>query len=64
MTNEEEEGGAIALNRGVDIPFAAAEVNDLIQFGLYLRAGHAEDGAVHEDILPSRHLAMKAGAHL
>ena len=54
----------IALNRRVDIAFAAAEVDDLIQFGLDLAAGHAEDGAVHEDILPTRHLAMETRAHL
>ena len=53
---------AIALNRGVDIPFAAAEVNDLIELGLDLCAAHAQDSSVHEDILPTGHLAMEAGA--
>ena len=53
---------AITLDRRVDIPFAAAEVDDLIQFALYLCAGHAEDGAVHEDIFPTRHLTMEACA--
>ena len=53
---------AIALNRGVDIPFAAGEIDDLIEFGLDLCAAHAQDSSVHEDILPSRHLAMEAGA--
>ena len=63
MTNEEEEVGAIALNRGVDIAFTAAEVNDLIQFALYLCAAHAQDCSVHEDILSSRHLTMETRAN-
>ena len=54
----------ITLDWGIDISLAAAEVDDLIQFGLDLAAGHAEDGAVHEDILPPGHLAMEAGADL
>ena len=53
---------AIALNRGVDISLTTGEVNDLIQLGLDLCAAHAQDSSVHEDILPSRHLAMEAGA--
>ena len=52
----------LTLHRGVDIPFAAAEVNDLIELGLDLGAAHAQDSSVHEDILPSRHLAMEACA--
>ena len=52
----------IALNRGVDIPFAAAEVNDLIELGLDLGAAHAEDSAVHEDILATGHFLMKTRA--
>ena len=54
--------GGITLNRGVDIPFAAAEVNDLVQLGLDLCTAHAQDSSVHEDILPSRHLAMETCA--
>ena len=54
--------GGITLDRGIDIAFTTGEIDDLIQFGLDLIAGHAEDSAVHEDILPTGHLAMEAGA--
>ena len=56
--------GGITFDRGVDIAFTTGEIDDLVQFGLDLITGHAEDGAVHEDILPTRHLAMEAGADL
>ena len=56
--------GGITLHRGVDIPFAAGEIDDLIELGLDLITRHAEDSAVHEDILPPGHLAMEAGADL
>ena len=55
--------GGVTFDRGVNIPFAAAEVNDLIELGLDLGAAHAQDGAVHEDILTPRHLAMEACAN-
>lgn len=50
----------ITFHRGVDIAFATGEVDNLIQFGLDLAFGHAQDGAIHEDILPARHLRVKA----
>ena len=52
----------ITFDRGIDISLAAGEIDDLIQFGLDLITRHAEDGAVHEDILTAGHLAMEAGA--
>ena len=55
--------GTITLHRGVDIAFTAGEIDDLVQLGLDLITRHAEDSAVHEDILPTRHLAMEAGAN-
>ena len=55
---------AVTLHRRVDIPFTTAEIDDLVQLALYLRAGHAQDSAVHEDILPSRHLAMETRPQL
>ena len=39
-----------------------AEIDDLIQLALDLIATHAQDSAVHEDSLPSRHLAMEPRA--
>ena len=54
--------GGITFDRGVNIAFTAGEINDLVQLGLDLITGHAEDGAVHEDILTSGHLAMEACA--
>ena len=54
--------GGITLHGGVDIAFTTGEIDDLIQFGLDLITRHAEDGAVHEDILPTGHLAVETGA--
>ena len=54
--------GRVAFDRGVYIAFAAGEIDDLVQFGLDLITGHTEDGAVHEDVLPTRHLTVKTGS--
>ena len=55
---------AITFHRGVDISLTAGEIDDLVQLGLYLVPAHAEDGAVHEDILPTRHLPVESCADL
>jgi len=56
--------GGITLHWGVDIALTTGEIDDLVQLGLDLITRHAEDGAVHEDVLATRHLAMEAGADL
>ena len=56
--------GGVTLHRSVDIAFTAGEIDDLVQLGLDLITGHAEDGAVHEDILTAGHLAMETCADL
>ena len=55
--------GGVTFDRGVDITFTAGEIDDLVQLGLDLITRHAEDSAVHEDILPAGHLAMEACAN-
>ena len=55
--------GGVTFDRGVNISLAAGEIDDLVQLGLDLITRHAEDSAVHEDILPPRHLAMEACAN-
>lgn len=54
----------IALNRGVQVTLAAREIDDLIELSGDLLFGHAQNGAVHEDILPTRHLLVETRADL
>ena len=54
----------ITLHGGVDISFAATEVDYLVKFLGNLSFGHSEDGTVHIDVFPARHLGMEAGADL
>ena len=54
----------IALDRGVDELAALGELNDVLHLGVDLLLGHAEDCAVHVDILAPGQLAVKAGADL
>ena len=54
----------VALHRGVDITFAAAEVDDFVQLLADFMFRHAQDGAVHVDVLAACHLGVEAGADL
>lgn len=49
----------VPLNRRVDIALATGEIDDLVQLTLDLIMRHAQDSAVEENILPTRHLAME-----
>ena len=52
--------GRIALYGGVDISLASREVNDLIEFGTYLRFSHPENRPVEIDILSSCQFGVKS----
>ena len=54
----------IALDRRVEISFAAAEVHDFVELALDFRRRHPHDRPVHEDVLPAGHFGMEAGADL
>ena len=54
----------VALDGGVEVALAAAEIDDLVELAGDLGLGHAEDGTVHEDVLATGHLGMEACADL
>ena len=54
--------GGITLHRGVDIAFAAGEIDDFIQLAVNLSTGHTEDSAIQIDILATGHFLMKTRA--
>ena len=54
--------GAIAFHRGIDIAFAAGEIDDLVELRLNLSLAHAEDGAVEEDVFAAGEFGVEAGA--
>ena len=56
--------GRIPLDRGIDIAFAAGELDDLVQFPRDVVPGHAHDRAVHIDILTAGHFPVETRAHL
>ena len=56
--------GGVELDGRVDILLHPAEVDDLVKFAVDLAAGHAEDGAVHIDVLAARQFGVEAGADL
>ena len=63
-TQTDSHTGRITFDGSVNILLTTGEIHYLIQLRLYLLLGHAEYGAVHEDILPAGHLTMEAGADL
>lgn len=52
----------VALDGGVEVAFAAAEVYDFVHLAGDFGAGHAHDGAVHVDVLAAGHFGVEAGA--
>jgi hypothetical protein len=52
------------LDRSVDEPLDAGEGDDLVELGGDLAPPHAENRAVHEDVLASGQLGMKSGPDL
>ena len=54
----------VPLDGGVEEPLDAREGDDLVEAAAHLLAGHAQDGAVQVDVLPSRQLGVEPGAHL
>ena len=60
----DEHAAGVALDRSVDEIAAFGEFNDLIQLGIHLGPGHAQDGAIHIDVFAAGHLVVEAGAHL
>ncbi len=55
--------GGIKLDGRVYVFFHAGEVHDFVEFGVNFAAGHAEDGAVHEDVFASGEFGVKSGAY-
>ncbi len=55
--------GGIKLDGRVYVFFHAGEVHNFVEFGVNFAAGHAEDGAVHEDVLAAGEFGVKAGAY-
>src|ERR1700733_8024029 len=45
--------GRISFHRRIDIPLNAGKIDDLVEFPSDLSTGHAKDGAVQEDIIPT-----------
>ncbi len=56
--------GRVEFDGGIDMFFHPAEVDDLVQFAVDLFFGHAEDGAVHVDVLAAGQFGVEAGADL
>ena len=54
----------VALDRGVEEALDLGERDDLVEPAADLRAPHAEDGAVEEDVLAPGELGMEAGPDL
>ena len=52
----------IPLHRSVQIPLNPREIDDGIQLGGDFGAGHAHDGAVHEDVFAAGHFLVEACA--
>ena len=63
-TEADHHAGGVALDGGVDVAFAAAEVDNLVELAVNLVAFHAKDAAVHIDVLAAGELGMEAGADL
>ena len=51
-----------ALDGGVDVFFDTSKVDDLIELGGDLFAGHAHNAAIHVDVLAGGHLGVEASA--
>ena len=60
----DKHAGGVALDRRVDKIADLGEFNDLLHELVDLGAAHAEDRAVHIDVLPPGHLPVEAGADL
>lgn len=56
--------GGVEFDRRIDMFFHPAEVDDLVQFAVDLLFGHAQDGAVHVDVLAAGQFGVEAGADL
>ena len=52
----------IALDGGINKITALGKFNDLVDLGIDLGAGHAQNGAVHVDVLAAGHFVVEAGA--
>ena len=63
-TQPHHHAAAVTLHRGVDIAFAAAEVDYLVELAVNLVAFHAEDAAVHVDVFAAGEFRVEAGAYL
>ena len=60
----DEHAAGIALDGCVDEVAALGKFNDLRQLCVDLGAGHAQNRAVHINVLAARHLVVEAGADL
>src|SRR5262249_34342913 len=56
--------GGIALDGRVEEFLDLGEGDDLVELAVDLGLAHAEDGAVHVDVLAARELGVEAGADL
>ena len=59
----DEHAAGIPLDGGINKISALRKFNDLVDLGIDLGAGHAQNSAVHVDVLAAGHLVVKAGAH-
>ena len=53
----------VAFNGRIEKLFDSGELDDLVKFADDLGSGHAQDGAVKEDVLPSGEFLMKSSAN-
>ena len=54
----------VALHRGIDEILHTGEGDDLVELGRDFSPGHAEDGAIHVNIIPTGQVGVEAGADL
>src|SRR5262249_40739246 len=52
------------LDRRVEEPLHAREIDDLVETLGHFAAAHSQNGAIEKDIFPPREFGLKAGAHL
>src|SRR5580704_10851575 len=55
---------AVSLDRGVEISFNAAEIDDLIQFLADLFFPHSQDSSIEIDVFPAGQFRMKSRTDL
>lgn len=54
----------VALHRGIDEILHTGEGDDLVELGRDFSPGHAEDGAIHEDVIPAGQIGVEASPYL